>query len=154
MRKLDAMVAEKVEKWTMHSSWNCLAPPGFPSEAEMWTPWTERWDNEMGFVRSREPIKSKVPAGVVMNAAGKPKVPHYFTDIAAAWRIVDKVFELDHQPTYLRFRKALRDLGGLAPSHLMCKRICVAALRAVGVSEADIQAAIGGDVGGDAKEAQ
>jgi len=70
----------------------------------------------------------------------------YSTTIKASWRVVDKMFDCPNQGIYLSFRHELRQVGGLAPSHLMPKRICLAALRAVGVSEEEIQAATEGDV--------
>lgn len=65
-------------------------------------------------------------------------------DIADAWRIVDKIFELEHQPVLLQFYRELHHLGGVGPSNLMCKRICIAGLRVFGASETEIQEAMNG----------
>lgn len=69
----------------------------------------------------------------------------YSTDIAAAWRMVDKMFEHPDQGVYLAFRHHLSLTGHVSPSHLMSRRICVAVLRAVGVPEAEIQGALDAD---------
>ena len=94
-RELDARIATEVMGWIMHPSWDCLAPPGFPSEEEMWTPW-EVWDDGDDWGMSRKPIKGKVMPGIVMDGSGKPKLPDYSADIAAAWQVIEKLLKHPH----------------------------------------------------------
>jgi hypothetical protein len=60
----------------------------------------------------------------------------YSTDIAAAWEVMDYVLEQDDQLLFLRFADAVRfapEGDIVAPGYLAAHRICLAALRAVGV---------------------
>lgn len=87
-RELDALVAEKVMKWRWDNDWDCLIPPEQKAKpSEMWTDWqpglTEDW---------REPVKENHVPGVRYNGdSSKIILPHYSTNIAAAWEVVEKL---------------------------------------------------------------
>lgn len=122
-RKLDALVAEKA----MEES----APICVPFDP-------------LAFLHD---VKSEDGNWYLTSDYGTGDVPywhplHFSTDIAAAWRVVDKMFEQPCQRIYLEFRRYLRDLGGLGRSHFMPKRISLAALCAIGVPEEVIQEAL------------
>ena len=85
-RELDAAVAEKVMDWHWNDLWGSLIPreqTAMPSE--MWTEWHEDEDG-----LSRKPIRGNTVSGLSYNGdLFKINLPHYSTDIAAAW-LVDK----------------------------------------------------------------
>lgn len=93
-RELNVLIATEIMGWVMHPSWNCLAPPGFPSAEEMWTPWEVIQDDEDGWEMSRKPIKGKVMSGVVMDGSGKPKLHDYSSSWDAARLVVEKLIEI------------------------------------------------------------
>ena len=115
-RKLDALVAEKVMGWTR----------------------VERAVHDV-WLMDESDIDSLITREPTSYGSFKPS-----ENIAAAWRAVDKMFEHPDQEVYLAFRHYLSLVGHISPSHLMPTRVCVAALRAVGVPEAEIQEAVCG----------
>jgi hypothetical protein len=141
------LVAEKVMGWIMHPTWSCLAPPGYPSEEEMWTPWEEGWDDDEGdFVMTRKPIKGKLVPGVVMDGSGKPRLPDYFGDVASAWQVVERLLEIlpqgdihiehyDHEGWCVStcFDKSEGGWDDWVCAATISEAICAAALLAVGV---------------------
>lgn len=102
-RELDALVAEKVMGWQDITDEHWGVPPG-----------------AMGDSWAASPFE---PA------------PPYSTDITAAWQIMDYMLEQNDQQLFLRFAHAVRSApeGDLvAHVHTAARRICLAALRAVG----------------------
>jgi hypothetical protein len=151
-RELDnALVAEEVMGWIMHPSWGCLAPPGYPSEKEMWTPWEESWDDdENDWIMTRKPIKGKLISGMVMDGSGKPKLPDYLGDITAAWQVVEKMREngillrIEVRASCYVVRAVTWDVDNDCEKLLAYSgqdtaplAICLAALKAVGVDVAE-----------------
>lgn len=120
-RELDALVAEKVFGWrpwvNKRGAWVVETPDGQLSEGDAYASagsWAFFYDDEL---------------------------PRYCTDIADAWRVVEKMrerwhFSIDSGLRGLTTAKfwAREGLGyGACPDELAPRAICLAALRAVGV---------------------
>ena len=92
-RELDAIVAEKVMGWHYDSAWDCLIPPEQRAKPnEMWTEWEADDD---GLVR--KPINENYVTGIVYTGdTQKIVLPYYSTDIADAWKVVERLDYKSH----------------------------------------------------------
>ena len=88
-QELDALVAERVMGWKQDEDWGCLIPPQQRAKpTEMWTPW-QRDKNRDVF---REPVKGAAVSGIVYSGDfSSIYLPEWSTDIAAAWKVLDKL---------------------------------------------------------------
>jgi hypothetical protein len=74
---------------------------------------------------------------------GRPWEPHQprwspSSNIVAAWRVVQRMLDHPDQSVYLAFIAAMNEAGWCAPEHIVCVRICCAALAAVGVTDLEV----------------
>ena len=93
-RELDVRVAEALGG-RRDDDWGCLIPPEQKAKPdEMWPDWQTD-----GVDTWREPVKGHSIEGIVYNGNfTKVIMPHYSTDIAAAWSLVEQFdhFRLAH----------------------------------------------------------
>lgn len=145
MRKIDAMVAERVMGWSSVGIWDSYHK------------------NEAGEHVRDEPQPDSSYVGVGPNMIAEFKagirdatfgvIPAYSTDIAAAWEVIEKMrakgwgYELfsmagstQHEATFGHPSDRTKDAA--AETDSMPLSVCLAALRSVGVPEAEIQAAM------------
>jgi len=110
-RELDALVAEKVMGWCI-TAWNDGEPWG---NREVFPPF--------------EPING-IPADcdcISHSEAGEP--PHYSTDIAAAWEVIEKAFRSGFGLTYLEYLEPPQwhCNSGLPCDEFGCDELCATA---------------------------
>jgi hypothetical protein len=129
----DAWVAEKVMGWEMctfdHSRPKHRSSKDFPGTI------INNWDSKGPHKWLESPDGQSKVYLCGCECVGE-EIPHYSTDIAAAWEVVEKIysqtnhFTLNYDPSHplVDFGEDALDIGASVP-----EAICLAALKAVGV---------------------
>ena len=149
MKNLDMLVAERVMGWEW---WNACG------KSHICPPFVKDYPtfrHELHFRRGKdgdpEPIEN------YYSNYGNLSIPRYSSNIAAAWEVVEKMrtngwfFSLADSielPDFIARFTTCPPVGSPIPDHSAMNvsaplAICLAALRAVGVSEQEIEAAMG-----------
>lgn len=58
-------------------------------------------------------------------------IPPYSTKIVDAWLVVERMLDVPDQAVFLAFMRHMNASGWCAPVHIICPRICEAALAAL-----------------------
>ena len=126
-REMDCLIAEKVLGMRVerkYPSWYrggdveviCFYLPGFDLMEYSWD------EHESAIMYAN---------GVDDSLGVSRLLPQYSAEIEAAWQVVEQMLEQPDQEVYLWFVRAMNQAGWCAPTHVVCPRICRAALAAL-----------------------